>query len=346
VTAGRRLKSLSQMGIGRFYHYCRKDRMATSPVVNAVAAGHLVPMSPTVMPKKPTKQAPPLRSTMTCEMAFRTAATHYFRQLTAQQQGTSAGEAEAVHAMRIALTRLRATISLFSPMVTGREQMRLATELKWLHAHLGIVRDLDVALERMAKTRTPTGSKDGPWKQERAACQRHLTHALRSARYRRLVGDLAKWIEDGDWSKKTGKKATERRAQPAEQYCAEKLKRWRQKLLKKSSKLKQLGARKRHKVRLANKRLTYAFEAAEKLVPSSDISAQQATVKLLRKAQKSLGQLNDDARFGSLAADLGQRKMNGNEFLLDGKRKKRLLRRAVNAYNELAELKPFEMSNR
>ena len=68
-------------------------------------------------------------------------------------------------------------------------------------------------------------------------------------------------------------------------------------------------------------------------------------LKLLRKAQKSLGQLNDDARFRALAAALGEDKMDGSELALDAKQKKRLLRKATSAYEELAELGPLKMAD-
>ena len=276
---------------------------------------------------------------MSCEAAFRTAATHYLQQLTAELPGTCAGDANALHAMRVAMTRLKTTIALFSPMVDGDEQLRLGAELKWLNAHLGIVRDLDVALERLAKIRDKTGASNRPWKQERAACHRHLTRALRSPRYRRLIADLAVWIENGDWSRKRAKKTAELRAQPAAEYCSDTLKAWLAKLLNKSRKLKEFGARKRHRVRLANKRLSYAIESAVELTPSGETPA---TLKLLRKAQKSLGQLNDDARFRALAAALGEDRLDGNDLALDAKQKKRLLRKATSAYEELAALEPLK----
>lgn len=291
------------------------------------------------------KQAPPLRGSMTCETAFRTAAAHYLRQLTAQHKGTSAGEATALHAMRVAMTRLKTTIALFSPIVEGEELLRLAAELKWLNAHLGIVRDLDVALERLAKIKHQTGVTERSWKRERTACQRHLTRALGSSRYKRLMTDLAAWIENGDWSRKRTKNAAGRRAQPADAYCAEKLQEWRKKLLKKSRTLGELGAKKRHRLRLANKRLSYAIEAAEQLAPVSETPAREATLKLLRKAQKSLGQLNDDARRRALAAALGENQVDESDLLLDAKQKKRLLRKAVNAYEELAGLEPRRIAD-
>jgi CHAD domain-containing protein len=299
----------------------------------------------TVKVKTSIKQVPPLRGSMTCETAFRTAATHYLNQLMAQHKGTSAGEAKALHAMRVAMTRLKTTIALFSPIVDGDEQMRLAVELKWLNAHLGIVRDLDVALEHLAKVRHQAGVTGRSWKRERIACQGHLTRALGSPRYRRLMADLAAWIEHGDWSRKRTKNAAGRRAQPADEYCAGKLQEWRKKLLKKSRTLTEVGAKKRHRVRLANKRLSYAIEAAEKLAPISETPAREATLKLLRKAQKSLGQLNDDARRRALAAALGENKVDESDLLLDTKQKKRLLRKAVSAYKELAGIEPLRISS-
>ena len=303
-------------------------------------------MSTTAPSTGPATQAPFLTGATTCEMAFRATARGYLDQLTAQQKGTAAGDDTAVHAMRVALTRLRTTIALFSPMVKAGEQVRLAAELKWLNAHLGIVRDLDVALERLAKAKLPRSIKDQSWKQERAACQKHLTRALRSLRYRRLIKDLAAWIANGDWSRKTGKRVAMRRARLAEDYCSDKLAQWRAKLLKKSRKLKEFGARKRHKVRLANKRLTYAIEAAAPWIPSDNAAERQATLKLLRKAQKSLGQLNDDARYRALAGALGNGEANGADLSLKPKQKKSLLRKAVNAYEDIAGLEPPETPSR
>ena len=282
---------------------------------------------------------------MTCDVAFQTAATHYLGQLTEQHQGTSAGEPDALHAMRVALTRLRTSILFFLPMVAGAEHMRLATELKWLNAHLGMVRDLDVALERLTKiNKVQARLTDRSWRRERAACQRHLTRALGSPRYRRLVRDLTAWIEHGEWSRKISKEATERRAEPVADYSARKLTQWQKKLLKKSRELEELGPKKRHQLRLKNKRLSYAIEAAANLVPDGEVPTHKATLKLLRKAQRSLGQLNDDTRRRSLAVALGEDKTGVSDLLLKPKEKKLLLRKAANAYDQLADVKPLKIS--
>lgn len=289
------------------------------------------------------RPVPSLTATMACDAAFRSIAGRYLRDLTVHHEATCGGDADALHKMRIALTRLRATIAFFSPMVAGPQQARLANELKWLNAHLGPVRDLDVAIERLKEiNKRPPPVDYRSWSRERAQAQRNLTRALRSVRYRRLNKSISDWIEKGSWSTKRDKQAAKQRACPVAEYSARKLMRWREKLIKRSHNLEEIGTRKRHRLRLLNKRLTYAVEAVADLVSKSDASRLQATLKALRKAQRSLGQLNDDARCQSLATKLGQ---DGelSRILLSPKREKHLMRAAAAAYDKLAELKPFRI---
>ena len=278
-------------------------------------------------------------ATIACEEAFRAIAVQYLHGVTQQHRAACAGGADAIHEMRIALTRLRTSIAFFSPMVNGDDQVRISRELKWLHAHLGIVRDFDVAVERLMKA----GGRPAEirvWKRERAASQRHLTRALRSQRYRHLVHDVSAWIEKGSWSTKRGKQALDIRLRPIGVYSAARFKEWQKKLVKKSSKLEEVGARKRHRVRLINKKLTYALDAIASLVPDEAGPVRQAALKRLRTAQKSLGQLNDDARYRALAKAV-QDGMDVTPAVLGPKRKKRLLHKAAQAYQEFAKLKPF-----
>jgi len=275
---------------------------------------------------------------MACDEAFRTIARQYLHRLTEQRRGTCAGKVEALHEMRIALTRLRASIAFFSPMVAGADQLHISAELKWLNAHLGIGRDLDVAIGRLVKIGgRPSDVKI--WKQERAARQRHLTRALRSRRYQRLIRDISAWIEEGTWSTKRGKEAADRR-RPIGEYGAQKLLQWQNKLVKKSRRLEEVGARRRHRVRLLNKKLTYALDAVASLLPDDRLPARQAALKQLRRGQKALGQLNDDARYRALARTLHNGKGTAPDPL-GSKQKKRLLHKAAEAYEEFARLKPF-----
>jgi CHAD domain-containing protein len=288
--------------------------------------------------------APRLDATMACDTAFRIVARRSLQDLTAHQAATCQGDADALHDMRVATTRLRTAISFFSPMVAGRQRTRIRDELKWLNAHLGAVRDLDVAIERLKKIEKQHPSTDfRSWNRERAASQRHLARVLQSVRYRRLVKSISDWVEKGSWSTKADKRAARQRACPIAENSAHKLRRWRKKLIKRSRKLRDFDIRKLHRLRLMNKKLNYATESVADLISHNEISKQQATMKYLRQAQKSLGQLNDDARGRSLAATVGRCGARASQPFLSPKREKRLIRSAATAYKKLAELKPLRI---
>ena len=243
--------------------------------------------------------------------------------------------------MRIALTRLRTAIMFFSPMVDDPERMRITDELKWLNAQLGTVRDLDVAIERLkavSKERPQAISYYRHCNEKRADSHRHLARALRSARYRRLIEGMFDWVETGPWSIREGKQAARKRATPIVAYSVRKLTQWEEKILKKRRKLLKMGTKKRHRLRLMNKKLCYSIEAFEDLFPEKNFSKQQASLKYLRKAQKSLGQLNDDANGHSMATALQGNGVHAPLEFLSAKREKRLIRTAATAYRKLAAL--------
>src|SRR6266567_1645536 len=285
-----------------------------------------------------------LNPAMACDTAFRVVARRCLENLTANHETTCRGNPGALHQMRIALTRLRTVILFFSPMVDDPERTQIKDELKWLNAQLGTVRDLDVAIERLkaASRQRPQAMSDCEhWNDKRADSHRHLARALRSARYRRLIESIFSWVENGTWSIKEGKQAAQERATPIATYSARKLTRWEEEILKKRRQLLKMGTRKRHRLRLMNKKLCYSIEAFEDLFPDKKFSKQQASLKYLRKAQKSLGRLNDDANGHSLATALQGNGIPAPLEFLSAKREKRLIQSAAAAYRKLAALKPF-----
>jgi CHAD domain-containing protein len=281
---------------------------------------------------------------MACDTAFRVVARCYLADLTANHEATCSGDPAALHQMRIALTRLRTAILFFSPMVADPRRTRITDELKWLNTHLGVVRDLDVAIERL-KTVDKQRPRAVPYylslNGKRANSQRLLARALRSTRYRRLVKSISGWVDNGPWSVKTGTQAANERASPIAMYSLRKLTRWREKLLKKCRKLLKMDTKKRHRLRLLNKKLSYSIESFEELFPDKNFSRQQAALKYLRKAQRSLGQLNDDANSQSLAAALQRDGVKVPLQFITRKREKHLIRTAAGAYQKLAALKPL-----
>jgi CHAD domain-containing protein len=279
---------------------------------------------------------------MACDTAFRVIAGRYLGDLTANHQATCQGDPTALHQMRIAVTRLRTAITFFSPMVADGERTRIRDELKWLNSHLGAVRDLDVAIERLDalnKQQPQAIPLYRSWNEKRAAGHRLLVRALRSARYRRLVKGTADWIGNGPWSTDKGKRVTRLRASPTAAYAAAKLARWQKTLLRKSRKLLRMSTEKRHRLRLLNKKLSYSIEAFADLFADREFSTQQTGLKYLRKAQRSLGRLNDDANSHALAAALQRDGIAAQLQFLSAGREKRLLRTSAAAYRKLAALK-------
>jgi triphosphatase len=124
-----------------------------------------------------------------------------------------AGEAEAVHQLRVATRRLRAALRLFQPVVPGRFAEAAQRDIGWLAQAIGGVRDLDVLGEavtaRAARLapglRTGLGPVALAVHDQRAAAHAALTAALDASRCRRLLDRLAGFA-DG-----TGSPARDRR---------------------------------------------------------------------------------------------------------------------------------------
>jgi len=285
---------------------------------------------------------------MACDTAFRIIARRHFDAVLAQHNGTCNGDPEALHQIRIALTHLRTAIRFFSPMVDDGQRPAVWAELKWLNSELGMVRDLDVAIERVIAE--SGGELDviaelQHWDEKRAESHRLLARALQSARYRRLVEQTSAWIESGPWSTRRSKEAVRLRRCPLADHATARLTEWEETLLRKARKLRKLDVEKRHKLRLLNKRMTYSVESLADLFADESLTKQKSILKQLKKAQKSLGQLNDDARGQTLAASLNEAVPEAGIRFLDRKREKKLLRAASKAYRKLDKAKPFRSSD-
>jgi len=276
---------------------------------------------------------------MACDTAFRIVARRYLGDLTVNHDATCKGDPAALHQMRVALTRLRTVMLFFSPMVADGQRTQIRNGLKWLNAHLGAVRDLDVAIERLGADKRPKAALyRRSWRDKRADSHSLLARALQSARYRRLIKETSIWVENGPWSARKGTQAAKERAAPIAEYAVEKLARRQEKFLKKSGKLLKMDAEKRHRLRLLNKKLSYSIEALEELRSDEGFSRLLAGLKHLRKAQRALGQLNDDERGRALSATLKRDGAHAPWRFIGPKREKHLLQTAATAYRKLAAL--------
>jgi inorganic triphosphatase YgiF len=97
--------------------------------------------------KTPGRQKASLPTGLDCATAFQKVARGCVASISALLSSACAGDAEAVHQIRVAITRLRAAVSFFAPITVDAEWLRLKKEITWLNAALGAARDSDVMTE-------------------------------------------------------------------------------------------------------------------------------------------------------------------------------------------------------
>ncbi|TYL96590.1 CHAD domain-containing protein [Bradyrhizobium rifense] len=231
--------------------------------------------------------------------AFATAGFACLRQIAGNEGAVRNGDPEGIHQMRVGLRRMRAALSLFKDMLHDRKVKRLKRELKWLTEQLGPARDFDVFVN---ETLTPYRAKH-PDRQEFEILEHDLERtrnagfataraAAGSKRFCSALLDCALWLLDGDWRNDTDALTQALRKRPARAFARDELARRIRKIGKRGRKLERLDWRKRHKLRIAVKKVRYGREFFATL----RCDGRKAGRKLdsaLKELQNELGILND-----------------------------------------------------
>lgn len=306
----------------------------------------MTPQRPQRRRKQFRYKPPQLSAAMMCREAFCTIARGCLHDLAANAQAAHQGDREAVHQMRIALTRLRATRSFFLPIIPLGEWAELRKELKWLNRHLSKVRDLDVAMERLHGAREQDGSSGQIWQKAWSVRRGQLMHALGSKRYRTLIQKASNWINRLAKSPADPQASHKRHAPPLLTYCLCRLGRWHRKLVKQGHGLKQMTSSQRHRFRKKIKRMRYAIEFLGALLPPESLPREKMLLRLLRRIQKRLGHLNDAEQGFLLATTLAEANHNDipewhSVFSTSRKAEKRIIEAARSAVRQMEHLRRF-----
>lgn len=254
--------------------------------------------------------------------AFQVIGRSVLRHLTANEQAVMAADPEGVHQMRVGVRRLRAAIAVFAELLRCEQTEQIKRDLKWLAGKLGPVRDLDVFLQDKIESfsRSEPAVAGLPELKSELINRRDLAAesakaTLTSARYRLLVLDILEWIEDGKWLKKPDSCVD----QEARLFAAQLFERRTKKTKKKARKVGEVDARKRHKLRIAIKKLRYALNFFESLFGRNRSAKRLSRYKdCLKNLQDNFGALNDIAvhqkLLAELAADSGAAKPQSVSF--------------------------------
>jgi len=243
--------------------------------------------------------------------AFRAIALACLDHTLSNKRAVRAGDTEGIHQMRVGLRRLRAALSLFKELVRDGEVKSIKAELKWLTDRLGSARELDVLIEehvdplREAAVGSAMGILKKDLEAKRAAELEQAGAVVDSERYRAIGLRTALWVTDGEWSNSDDKLLAAQRERRAVEFAAELLAERHSKILKKAAKIERLDPERRHKLRIAIKKLRYASEFFSSLFAGRKRDARLKRYgKMLEELQDALGTLNDIASHKRVARQL------------------------------------------
>jgi CHAD domain-containing protein len=281
-----------------------------------------------------------MKTELDCATAFQKIALDCVAKVRLHHSSACAGDAEAVHQIRVAMTRPRAAVSFFAPITVDAEWQRMKKEVAWLNGPLGAARDSDVIVEYAGRERYRAWAQrmigvDIDARQTRD--HRRMVRCLRSQRFHDLIETMSGWIGGGSWLRRWERKARNKPAKPLKAYSESELNRWRQRQIRKGRKLKTLGASKRHRLRIKAKRFRYMLEALTGIVPVFDHDEFRHVHRPAKRLQRALGDLRDLKRFAKpgLPAEgdhPGQHRPPGYR-----RQRQKLRRAAMSAYRSLRD---------
>jgi len=228
-----------------------------------------------------------------------------YRTMRAHEPGTRVGlDPEHLHKMRVAIRRTRAGLAIFRRAFKKVERETLADELRWIAQRLGSVRDLDVHLLALSHWRERLGQEPARgWESlERALTERHalararLLEALMSSRYRKLCTRA-----ESSFAPTSMKHAPKGARKPIGPAAKDLLRPAARRFRRAHDRFHKTRAPEdAHNLRIATKRLRYGIELLHPLF-GKGVGRRG---RRLGTFQDELGELNDAAQAGALAAEL------------------------------------------
>jgi inorganic triphosphatase YgiF len=213
--------------------------------------------------------------------------------LLSNEPAARAGDPEGIHQMRVAVRRLRAILSAFGPMLPDEQKQWVSQELRWFGDVLGEARNLDVFTAELvapARDALPFASELERLAQaaqrQRKAARVAVANAISSTRYTEALLALLRWFDGGDWHLA----AAETLHAPIETLAPALLDRFLAKAEKRAKNFARQSPKKRHRLRIALKKLRYT---AELFAPLYDLTEAKQFIQRLKRLQDDLGDAND-----------------------------------------------------
>ncbi len=219
---------------------------------------------------------------------------HQLALMRAHEPGTRVGlDIEQLHKMRVASRRLRTALRVFGKAFRKKDREHLATEVKWIGARLGSVRDLDVHMLALEPWRERLGAQPQEgWAllaarlaARRAEAQAQLVRALDDPRWRALCERASSMFASSD-------RASEPIGKVAPALVGRRIDRFSRGVERFRETHAPADA---HRLRILGKRLRYATEFLRPLLSAGTV----AQLKRLSAFQDTLGDLQDTVQAGA-----------------------------------------------
>ncbi|HTW54022.1 MAG TPA: CYTH and CHAD domain-containing protein, partial [Stellaceae bacterium] len=234
-----------------------------------------------------------LRPGLTGEAVLRQVGRACLDHLLSNEPAAHAGDPEGIHQMRVAVRRLRAVFSAFGPMLPDEQGRWVSRELRWFGDVLGEARNLDVfASDLLAPARAALPDASEFERLMQAAGRRRqkahagVAKAISSTHYTETLLALLRWLDGGDWHLASA----EALHAPVETLAPALLDRCRAKTEKRAKNFARQSPKKRHRLRIALKKLRYT---AELFAPLYDPTEAKQFIHRLKRLQDDLGDAND-----------------------------------------------------
>ncbi len=296
-----------------------------------------------------------LPSGATAEEAFAASLVHCLRHISRNMGAVAHGNnTEGVHQLRVALRRLRVALSALGKPFRKAALERLRDEAKGFASALSETRDLDVfAGELLAPVEKALGALRfralrSALASARDKSQRRAAGVARSPGFLRLPIDLAAAVQLRQW--RHGATAADNAyfSQRARQIAAVVLAKRLKKTRKGARDLSKLDDERRHRLRIAIKKLRYTAEIFAPLFAREKVSPYLSE---LSKLQDQFGALNDVANTEEILAKIAPHARRrdakafaaGRDAVLEWHRARmpHIWSKAQRRWKRFAKLKPF-----
>jgi CHAD domain-containing protein len=290
----------------------RTSRSPKTPAIPAAPAaparrtrpGHVAPAPPYPVPMAGTSPKPsaPAADVVKAYLKVQVAA------LRSLEPAVRADEFDAVHQMRVATRRLRATLRSFGPVIPRSRTAQVAAELKWLGGLLGEARDGEVLPRHLLASleTVPVELLIGPVQARvqghyaplRASAREVVIEALNSVRYAKLLANLDQLAHDPPLGPQAGAPARDVLPSAVRKAYKQASRRMRRARQAPRGPARDVAL---HEARKSARRARYAAEVSR---PASGKPAKKFA-RQMKKVQSVLGDHQDTVIARQAARDLG-----------------------------------------